>query len=65
MVRTVLKFLQHLTDCERNHTAMLKFTIGSILVLAILSSMGGIIFLDIWSRNRNGKNCSEIPAASY
>ena len=43
----------------------LKFTIGSILVLAILSSMGGIIFLDIWSRNRNGKNCSEIPAASY
>jgi len=22
MVRTVLKFLQHLTDCERNHTAI-------------------------------------------
>ncbi|KAH7374207.1 hypothetical protein BKA64DRAFT_649216 [Cadophora sp. MPI-SDFR-AT-0126] len=32
----------------------LKFTVGSILMLAILSSMGAIVFLDIRSRENNG-----------
>ncbi|CZS99632.1 uncharacterized protein RCO7_07940 [Rhynchosporium graminicola] len=32
----------------------LKYSVGSILALVLLSSMGGITFLYSWSRNRNG-----------